>query len=72
MINKNNNKHRLEGKRNGNGKCTWPVGTTYIGDWKDDNLHGDGILTYSDGRVLNGSFANSCFLSPIPIHLTTL
>lgn len=35
----------VNGKRNGMGKMTYTDGSTYEGEWKDDNINGKGILT---------------------------
>ena len=32
--------------KNGRGICTWPDGTVYDGNWKDNKLHGVGTLKY--------------------------
>jgi hypothetical protein len=36
--------------RSGHGKCIWPSGVEYEGEWKDDNIHGNGVL---DARKLD-------------------
>ncbi len=41
---------------NGKGKYTWPDGTVYDGDWKDDIKNGEGKSTYPDGIVYEGDF----------------
>ena len=33
-------------------------GDTYEGAWKDDNMHGKGVYSYSDGSVYEGDFQN--------------
>ena len=33
--------------RDGYGKCSWSDGTTYAGEWKDGNMHGNGVLHFS-------------------------
>jgi hypothetical protein len=42
--------------RNGVGKMTWPDGTEYDGDWKDDEQNGRGKITWPDGRVYEGEW----------------
>ena len=33
----------------GKGTYTWPDGSKYQGDYKDNKKHGNGIYTYTDG-----------------------
>jgi len=33
---------------------TWVDGRKYVGDWKDNNMHGFGVYTWSDGRMYKG------------------
>jgi len=37
---------------------TFPNGTKYIGEWKNDVPHGQGKVIYPDGRELIGEFEN--------------
>jgi hypothetical protein len=41
---------------NGQGTYTWPDGTKYVGEWKDDKFHGQGTLTFADGEKYIGEF----------------
>lgn len=44
-------------KRNGTGVQTDPAtGMSYNGAWKDDMMHGEGILTFPSGATYSGSF----------------
>ena len=47
--------------RHGTGIQTWSNGTCYIQDWLNDKIHGHGMLTYPDGRVLEGNFIRGVF-----------
>ena len=38
----------------GKGENDWASGDKYIGEWKNDLPHGEGIATYADGRVEEG------------------
>jgi hypothetical protein len=38
------------------GTYTWPDGRKYVGELRDDKLHGQGTFTYSDGRKYVGEF----------------
>lgn len=58
-------------QRNGTGKCTYPKGSVYEGDWKNDLKHGYGkytvaksspVLSYEGGFV-NGKFSGKGVLS---------
>mgnify|MGYP001482347135 CR=1 FL=1 len=35
---------------------TWPDGSTYVGEVKDDKQHGQGTATYADGDKYVGEF----------------
>ena len=37
---------------------TWPDGSTYVGEVKDDKQHGQGTLTFDDGKVLKCTWVN--------------
>lgn len=43
-----------EGKREGEGTCTWVDGSTYIGQWKNGMRHGKGVYTLADGTRYDG------------------
>lgn len=57
---------RLEG----NAKFTFPSGTTYVGEFKDGEFHGHGILHYGNGAKYEATWengvakevSNSCFI----------
>ncbi len=45
---------------NGKGTATTPYGTTITGDsWINGELQGEGVETYSNGRVYTGEFENT-------------
>jgi hypothetical protein len=41
--------------RDGYGRCSWSDGTTYAGEWKDGNMHGNGFLHFCTGDLYIGS-----------------
>lgn len=45
-----------DGKRNGQGKCTWASGSVYKGEWKDGKFNGQGKKTWADGTVYEGEW----------------
>ena len=47
------------GKKHGNGRFFWADGSTYDGQWKDDNIQGDGAFIFPDGRKYSGSWKDS-------------
>lgn len=46
----------LDGKRNGRGIQIWTNYSYYIGDWKNDEIHGSGLYLYSDGTEIEGGW----------------
>ena len=38
------------------GTHTWAHGDKYVGEWKDDAIHGQGTMIYADGRVYKGKY----------------
>ena len=38
------------------GKCTYPSGDTYEGEWKEGRPDGKGVKTWHDGRKYEGEF----------------
>lgn len=44
------------GKRSGQGKISWPDGSSYDGDWWDNNYHGRGILTKINEYIYDGEW----------------
>jgi hypothetical protein len=47
-------------ERRGKGKCKWPSGLIYEGEWAEDTLNGDGILNGReyDNRIHTGPWIN--------------
>jgi len=43
-------------KRNGKSAYSWPDGRMYIGEWKNDLQHGQGILTHPTGEKYVGQW----------------
>ena len=41
------------------GTLTWPDGQKYVGEWKEDQYHGQGIHYYGDGRSDKGIWKNN-------------
>ena len=39
-----------DGKKHGQGSCTFSNGDHYVGEWKDDEINGFGTMTYPDGK----------------------
>ena len=50
----------LNGKRHGNGTYYWNGNNhlKYVGEWKEDNYHGHGIMYYKDGSRYDGPWIN--------------
>jgi len=48
-------------KRNGFGTNYWPSGDKYVGYWFEDNGHGEGIKTYTDGSTEEGVWEHGHF-----------
>jgi formylglycine-generating enzyme required for sulfatase activity len=44
---------------NGQGTYTYPDGSIYVGQWKNDKFNGQGTFSYSDGSVYTGQWENS-------------
>ena len=42
-----------------NGTFTWADGSKYEGEWRDNCLHGRGVLTMTDGRMFSGRFRSN-------------
>ena len=38
------------------GKLKFPDGSTYEGEWKNSKMHGKGVFTWSDGKVMEGTW----------------
>ena len=41
-------------KRVGKGICKYKNGDFYLGEWKNNNMHGEGVYTWADGRRYEG------------------
>jgi hypothetical protein len=48
------------GEKNGYGKYLWGNGDRYVGNWKDDNAHGQGTAVFGSD-VYKGIWKNGCF-----------
>lgn len=46
----------VRGKKNGLGVCQKISGMCYFGDWKDDCMHGEGMVVLPVGYILRGRF----------------
>lgn len=44
---------------NGIGVYQWPNGTSYEGQWLNDQMHGRGIQTFQDSTIYEGEFLNN-------------
>ncbi len=49
--------------QNGQGTMTFPDGTKYVGQLKDDKQNGQGTMTYPDGRKESGQWEDGYFIS---------
>ncbi len=49
-------------KYHGIGTMEYDSGDCYVGEWSEGKQHGQGKLTFSDGRVQEGLFANGVFV----------
>ena len=47
-----------EGKFDGTGTFKWATGAVYVGQWRANRMHGDGVYTDCDGTVWHGKFYN--------------
>ena len=52
----------MDNQKTGKGTCTYVNGDIYVGEWKDDKSHGQGIFTTTDGRILEGLFENGEYI----------
>jgi hypothetical protein len=49
--------HSLPGsKRQGQGECRWADGSSYVGEWDQNVMHGVGVWTDGQGKRYEGSF----------------
>lgn len=53
--------YRTNGKKDGHGRCIWPNGNYYIGQWKDGNMHGKGTLHLANGTKKEGNFDKGAY-----------
>ena len=44
----------VDGKKSGKGKFTFTEGNTYEGDFYDNEIKGEGIYRWKDGRFIVG------------------
>ncbi len=56
----------VDGKRQGNGKCTWADGSSYEGQWFNDQKCGNGIITDNSGNK-EGFFLDDSYIGKITI-----
>jgi hypothetical protein len=49
----------------GTGKMVYADGTSYEGEWCQNQMHGEGIYTDSDSTVWEGIFVNGSYQSKI-------
>ena len=40
------------------GEYSWPDGRLYVGDWKDNKMHGNGVFKFADGKIYEGEYAD--------------
>lgn len=40
------------------GTYQWPDGRTYVGQWLNNKMHGEGVFTWPDGRTYRGGYKN--------------
>jgi hypothetical protein len=52
----------VEDKANGTGTLFHPNGAKYEGQFRNNNYHGQGTYTYSDGRKISGLFQDGEFI----------
>ena len=43
------------------GTYTWDNGNQYVGEWKDDEMHGQGTLTFTSGNKYVGAFKDGMY-----------
>jgi hypothetical protein len=58
--------------KNGRGTQTRPDGTNYYGYWKDDALHGEGVLIWPDGRRQEGIWEGNQLIREAKVSLPGL
>ena len=45
-----------DNKRYGIGRCVWPDGSVYEGEWKNDRFEGQGRMIFKEGDFYTGDF----------------
>ncbi len=40
------------------GTYVWSDGRSYVGEWKDNKMHGRGTFTFTGGKIYIGQFIN--------------
>ena len=51
------------------GTYTWPDGEQYVGEWKDNVRHGQGIFTNKVGEKYEGEFAQGLYNGSRHLHI---
>ncbi|MBC7812888.1 MAG: hypothetical protein H7175_17160, partial [Burkholderiales bacterium] len=52
-------------KRSGRGVMTFGDGTLYHGEWRDDTMNGQGVMTLPNGERREGLFVNGEWRGPV-------
>jgi hypothetical protein len=52
----------LTGKPNGHGAKAWVDGISYVGEWREGKMHGQGRYVLFDGSVMEGRFEDDEFV----------
>ena len=47
------------------GTATWANGDKYVGEFKDDKMHGQGTYTFANGKKNSGYFMNNEYVPDI-------
>ena len=48
-----------DGKKHGQGKCTFKNGETYVGEYIEGKMYGHGTYTFADGDIYIGEFKDN-------------
>ena len=51
--------------KSGKGTFTWPSGKKYEGEWNHGKEHGQGIVTFSNGDILQGRFKDGIIVGTV-------
>ena len=46
---------------NGYGTYTWPSGSKYVGQWKDNMFHGQVTYTFANGTIQKGQWIDGVY-----------